>query len=97
MMNNNSLEVKRLLIVVSGRVQGVGFRYFTRESANRCTVSGWVRNEYDGSVKAEAQGSPTCLKKFTNMVKNGPRYGNVSNFQSHEIPIVDNDSGFFII
>ena len=47
----------RKRFVFNGRVQGVGFRYLTRRAADLIGVTGWVRNERDGSVTLEIQGT----------------------------------------
>ena len=52
----------RTVIVFSGRVQGVGFRATARDVASRFPVTGWVRNEPDGSVRMEVQGSETDVR-----------------------------------
>lgn len=61
-----------LHVVVRGRVQGVGFRWFVRERARSLGVSGWVRNDADGSVEVYAVGSPVELEKFRRMLEQGP-------------------------
>ena len=48
-------------INVYGRVQGVGFRWFTQQAAERHHISGWVRNKTDGSVEMAIQGEPPSL------------------------------------
>ena len=50
--------MQRRAVIFQGRVQGVGFRYATREVAEAFAVTGWVRNEPDGSVRLEVQGEP---------------------------------------
>lgn len=53
--------MERRQIVFFGRVQGVGFRATTRDTARRHPVTGWVRNEPDGSVLAHIQGAPAAI------------------------------------
>lgn len=55
-------SVMRLRVVFSGRVQGVGFRATVRSISHRHGLTGWVRNEPDGSVLAELQGSPEHIE-----------------------------------
>lgn len=50
-------EFQRLYAVVEGRVQGVGFRYFTQERAVLLGLNGWVRNRWNGTVELIAEGS----------------------------------------
>ena len=57
---------------VSGRVQGVGFRWFVVEKARRLRLSGWVRNRPDGKVEIAASGSLDALAQFESAVSNGP-------------------------
>ena len=58
--------------VVSGRVQGVGFRYFVRTRARAAGLAGWVRNCADGRVEACAAGSEGALREFEQWLKAGP-------------------------
>ena len=63
--------------VVYGRVQGVGFRYFTWKEAERIGIKGTVRNCVDGSVEIVAEGNNDQLQDFYNLLKVGPRTANV--------------------
>jgi acylphosphatase len=63
----------RLDAVVRGRVQGVGFRYFVLEEANRLGVGGWVANERDGSVRCVAEGPRAQLETLLDLLRAGPR------------------------
>ncbi|MFC1526593.1 acylphosphatase [Candidatus Latescibacterota bacterium] len=65
-------------IVVSRRVQGVGFRYFTREAASRRGLVGWVRNLPDGRVEVAAEGAEEDLLALVAEVKRGPGAGLVT-------------------
>jgi len=62
---------------VSGRVQGVGFRYATQRRAQLLDVCGWVRNRADGSVEAMLQGSPQQLDLMQGWLRQGPRTAHV--------------------
>ena len=57
---------------VTGRVQGVGFRAFVRHAARELGLAGWVRNEPDGTVAAEASGDPESLRRFEQRLRGGP-------------------------
>lgn len=57
---------------VKGRVQGVGFRWFTISRAKSLGLVGWVKNLSDGSVEAWAEGSMTDLDAFESLLKEGP-------------------------
>ena len=61
----------RLSFRISGRVQGVGFRWFVKETAAAQGVCGWVRNATDGSVEGEAQGPVPALDGFLRELKTG--------------------------
>ncbi len=58
--------------VVSGRVQGVGFRYFVQRAATELGVTGWVRNRADRTVEAEAAGAAEQLEGFEAALRSGP-------------------------
>ena len=58
---------------IRGRVQGVGFRWFVRETARALDLRGWVRNRPDGNVELAAAGSDESLRQFADAVGRGPR------------------------
>jgi acylphosphatase len=64
---------ERLSARIAGRVQGVGFRNFTQRTARRLGLTGWVRNEPDGSVRLEAEGPRDALNDLHEAVQEGPR------------------------
>ena len=64
---------------IRGMVQGVGFRWFARERARANGVSGWVRNNSDGTVSAYAEGDETAVRLFVEELRAGPRSGEVSD------------------
>ena len=63
--------------IVSGRVQGVGFRWFVDREARIIGLSGWVRNTQDGNVEVLASGSEDQLAKLKIKLKQGPRASRV--------------------
>lgn len=65
--------------VIRGRVQGVGYRYFARQRAEALRVSGFVRNQPDGSVEVRAEGDPTALATFEAELRQGPSFGQVDD------------------
>lgn len=70
--------MKYVSVNVHGRVQGVGFRSFTQHRAVECNITGWVKNEDDGSVHIEAQGNEEDMSRFLELIKKGPsRFANV--------------------
>lgn len=68
-------------LVVSGRVQGVGFRYFVVRAAVDCGVVGWVRNLGNGDVEVWAEGSARALDRLTEVVRRGPRHAEVDGVE----------------
>lgn len=72
---------ERLSARITGRVQGVGFRNFTRTRARRLGVTGWVRNERDGSVRLEAEGDREALDALVEAIQHGPRMAQVENVE----------------
>jgi len=63
--------------LVSGRVQGVGFRWFVKETATREGVTGWVRNLYDGRVEALVEGESDAVARVEQALREGPRSAHV--------------------
>ena len=72
---------KRLSARITGRVQGVGFRNFTQRRARRLGLTGWVRNEPDGSVRLEAEGPREALDDLVEAVHQGPRMAVVDDVE----------------
>jgi acylphosphatase len=62
----------RLHVIVRGRVQGVGFRWFVREAARRRSVAGWVRNLPDGAVEVAAEGTEEDITLLRAQLATGP-------------------------
>ena len=77
----------------SGRVQGVGFRYRAIHAAGALGVTGWVRNDPEGTVSMEAQGGRDRLSQLVEMIGNG-RYVEIESFTSEEIPLREDERGF---
>ena len=70
-------DLRAIRAVVAGRVQGVGFRFATREEARRRGVTGWVRNLPDGRVEVMAQGREPVVDGFAAWLAKGPRLATV--------------------
>lgn len=66
---------------ITGRVQGVGFRYNTRGQARRLRLTGWVRNNPDGSVEVRAEGDKDKLESMISWLKKGPPGARVEDIQ----------------
>jgi len=69
----------RLHAIVEGRVQGVGFRYFTQENAIKLGVTGWIRNLWNGNVEVTAEGPREEVEKLLQAITRGPRAGTTRN------------------
>lgn len=76
-MSTNS-DVQRLHAVISGHVQGVNFRAYTRREAERLRLTGWVRNRSNGSVETVAEGLAEDLATFLDFLKLGSPSASVS-------------------
>ncbi|PYX58113.1 MAG: acylphosphatase [Acidobacteria bacterium] len=82
--------------VVRGRVQGVGFRWFVEREAHVLGVSGWVRNNADGSVEVLAQGTRDQLLGLRSRLRQGPRAARVDDIEESEVGPVAGLSSFRI-
>jgi len=82
--------------VVRGRVQGVGFRWFVEREAHVLGVSGWVRNNADGSVEVLAQGTRDQLLGLRSRLRQGPRAARVDGIEESEVGPVAGLSSFRI-
>jgi acylphosphatase len=72
---SDALQVKRYF--VSGAVQGVGFRYFTQDAAEKLRLTGYVRNLRDGRVEVFAAGTAQQLEQLRAVLERGPRFARV--------------------
>ena len=72
-------------LIISGRVQGVGFQHFTRVNANELGVCGWVKNLPDRRVEAVFQGSGEKVVELIRRIAKGPVYGKVAEIEENEI------------
>lgn len=84
---------KRVKIEFYGRVQAVGFRYKIRCLADMYSVTGWVRNEYDGSVSAELQGLEEDIDKIVHALMND-RYIEIDDIRRKSIPVEEEERSF---
>ncbi|HEX5861280.1 MAG TPA: acylphosphatase [Nocardioides sp.] len=71
-------------VTVTGRVQGVFFRAQTREQADRLGVTGWVRNDPDGSVSAHFEGDQHAVEAMVDWCREGPPRARVERVDVHE-------------
>lgn len=92
-MDNEKMIRKK--VSVCGAVQGVGFRYRAEHAANLLGVTGWVRNEPDGSVLLEMQGMEEQIDKVLAMVNQGT-YVSIDRITANQIPVEESEYGFHI-
>lgn len=78
--------MKAYRIIITGEVQGIGYRYFTRVAANRLGIFGWVRNCPDGSVEIHGEGDDASLSRFIEDVRKGPAELVLDTFTVTETP-----------
>ena len=82
--------------IVSGRVQGVGFRYFAQDAARREGLHGYVLNREDGTVEAVAEGESGSLERFERALRRGPSKSRVEHVLIDEVNPDQGNTGFFI-
>jgi acylphosphatase len=89
----SAIKARRFL--VSGRVQGVGYRYFAERSAHAAGVTGWARNLDDGRVEVHANGTADQLDDFEARLRLGPRFADVRSVEATDVAVLEL-SGFHI-
>jgi acylphosphatase len=87
-------ELRRIRFVVTGRVQGVGFRAWTERTALAAGLTGWVANRSDGAVEGEAQGAARAVGSFVLQLQRGPLAARVVGVEVVEEDVVDGEVGF---
>jgi len=80
-------------IVFYGAVQGVGFRWRAKNAAEHFSCTGWVRNEWDGSVSMEIQGTEEAIESVILAIEKGT-FVHIDNMDMKDIPVVDSEYGF---
>lgn len=78
-------SIKRIHLIIHGIVQGVNFRFSTRQKALSLGLKGWVRNKKDGSIEAVAEGSEEAISEFVKWCNTGPEMANVTKVQIKEV------------
>ncbi|MBR1483999.1 MAG: acylphosphatase [Ruminococcus sp.] len=87
------LHQVRKYIRFYGWVQGVGFRYVARMAAERSGATGWVRNEFDGSVSMEIQGTERDIDSVLQALGSGG-YIRIEHIETRDIPVLADERGF---
>ena len=83
----------RRRLVFTGAVQGVGFRYRARHAAELYGCTGWVRNEYDGSVVMEIQGTEEQIDRVLSAVGRGT-FVRIESMEVRNLPVLEDERGF---
>ncbi|WP_160692388.1 acylphosphatase [Clostridium sp. C2-6-12] len=86
----------RYSILVDGRVQGVGFRYFTQVTASTLNLTGYCENLIDGKVQIEVQGLEENINLFISKIKQGNNFCRISNVKVVNIPVINNEKKYSI-
>ena len=73
-------------VLVTGRVQGVGFRYLAQQEAHRLGVQGWVRNLVDGCVETWVEGEPDAVRALISWLEHGPDHARVDSCEAQPRP-----------
>ena len=81
-------------INIQGRVQGVGFRWFTMQIAQQMNLSGYVMNLRNGDVEVFIQGDETIVQEFMDRLKQGPSFSQITNLTINDADI-DNNFKYF--
>lgn len=90
------MSMKRYLIIFQGRVQGVGFRYFTYTIARELGVTGTVKNLMNGDVEVEVQGDDDQITLFLKLILKGNGYAKVVDYAMKEITSITPEKDFKI-
>ena len=87
--------VLRRALRFTGNVQGVGFRFRAVHAANAVGATGWVRNDRDGGVSMEIQGTEAQIDRVILAVERGT-YVQIENLWAKTIPAIDGEYGFYV-
>lgn len=96
-MKDNGDDMICIHILVSGRVQGVWYRAFTKEAAERHDINGWVKNLDDGRVEALAIGEKEKIADFIDELKKGPKASRVDSIEAKESKTKEMHDSFRIV
>ena len=80
----------------TGTVQGVGFRYYARAAALHLGLTGWVANNWDGSVTLEAQGTRAALDELVPTIERANRWARIEGVEVTDLPAEDREYGFAV-
>jgi len=88
--------MKAIHVIITGHVQGVAFRFHTKDKALSLGISGWVRNRLNGSVEAFFQGEQTAVDRMTDWCHHGPPTASVAHIHSEITDVDPSLSGFIV-
>ena len=92
-MSDYETKFIRKYLKIRGFVQGVGFRYRAEHAANMIGATGWVRNDPDGAVSMEIQGTEEQIDKVIMLINQGS-YVDIQSMEAKAIPLVEAEYGF---
>lgn len=95
-MTSAEKDVQARRFLVRGRVQGVGFRWFVEREAHMLGITGWVRNNADGSVEVLAMGTRDQMLGLRSRLRQGPRASRVDDVEESEVRPISGLSSFRI-
>ena len=95
-MKMNSTPENRMHARVTGRVQGVGFRYYVMTAAAELGLKGWVRNRRDGSVEVVAEGDLDRLRELVRALEKGSRSSSVQEVATELQPATGEYDSFYV-
>lgn len=87
------MEIIRRHIIFTGRVQGVGFRYRASYAARGLGLTGWVRNDTDGTVEMEVQGNEAQICRMLAMLQKDS-YIRIEQMDTRDLPLEEHENGF---
>ena len=90
------MELVRKYVRFTGRVQGVNFRYTSMTEATKLGLTGWVRNDDDGSVEMEVQGPEETIEELFDIMQNISRRIVIDSIDQTSIPLEEDESEFII-
>lgn len=86
--------MKECTFTVHGKVQGVWYRAWTRDTAREMGVTGWVRNKSDGNVEGAAQGNEELIAEFLDRLHDGPPLARVTQVESQWVDADEQHASF---
>ena len=96
-MSSQLQDILTVNMVIIGKVQGVGFRYFVFRQAQELGIKGWVSNKSNGNVEALAHGEKADLEQFIAKVKEGPSFSRVDDVNLNWVNEAEQYFGFEIL